>query len=46
MAIRHNLYNKHHGQSLSLEDLRAWDVWKIVSISRDHFSPAINAFIT
>jgi uncharacterized HAD superfamily protein len=32
-----NLYNQRHGQSLSLEDIRAWDVWKIVKIQRDEF---------
>ena len=31
------LYNKRHGQSLSLEDIRAWDVWKLVKIQRDEF---------
>jgi len=31
------LYNQRHGQSLSLEDIRAWDVWKIVKIERDEF---------
>jgi uncharacterized HAD superfamily protein len=31
------LYNQRHGQSLSLEDIRAWDVWKIVNIQRDEF---------
>jgi len=31
------LYNKRYGQSLSLEDIRAWDVWKIVKIPHDVF---------
>ena len=31
------LYDQRHGQSLSLEDIRAWDVWKIVKIERDEF---------
>ena len=31
------LYNERHGQSLSLEDIRAWDVWKLVKIQRDEF---------
>ena len=24
------LYNDRHGQSLILEDIRAWEVWKLV----------------
>jgi len=31
------LYNKRYGQSMSLEDIRAWDVWKIFKIPRDAF---------
>jgi uncharacterized HAD superfamily protein len=31
------LYNERHGQSLSLEDIRAWDVWRLVKIQRDEF---------
>lgn len=31
------LYNQRHGQSLSFEDIRAWDVWKVVKIQRDEF---------
>ena len=31
------LYNQRHGKSLSLEDIRAWDVWKLVKIQRDEF---------
>ena len=31
------LYNQRHGQSLSFEDIRAWNVWKIVKIQRDEF---------
>jgi uncharacterized HAD superfamily protein len=31
------LYNKRYGQSLSLEDIRAWDVWKIVKIPHAAF---------
>jgi len=31
------LYNERHGQSLILEDIRAWDVWKLVKIQRDEF---------
>lgn len=31
------LYNQRYSKSLSLEDIRAWDVWKIVGIHRDEF---------
>jgi len=31
------LYNQRHGQSLSFEDIRAWNVWKVVKIQRDEF---------
>src|SRR4030067_2812438 len=31
------LDNRRYGQSMSLEDIRAWDVWKIVKIPRDAF---------
>ena len=31
------LYNKRYGQSISLEDIRAWNVWKIVKIPHDAF---------
>src|SRR5512136_2600028 len=31
------LFNERHGESLSLEDISAWDVWKLVKIQRDEF---------
>jgi uncharacterized HAD superfamily protein len=31
------LYNERYGKTLSLNDIRAWDVWKIVGIPRDAF---------
>lgn len=31
------LYNERYNRSLSIEDIRAWDVWKIVKIPRDEF---------
>ena len=31
------LYNKRYSQSMSLEEIRAWNVWKIVKITRDAF---------
>ena len=31
------LYNQRYNKSLSWEDIRAWDVWKIVKIQRDEF---------
>jgi len=37
MTVWCHLYNKRHGGSLSLEDIRAWEVWKVVKISRDEF---------
>jgi uncharacterized HAD superfamily protein len=37
MTVWCELYSKRHGESLSLEDIRAWEVWKVVKISRDEF---------
>lgn len=37
MTVWCDMYNKRHGQSLSLEDIRVWEVWKVVKISRDEF---------
>lgn len=37
MTVWCDLYNRRHGGSLSLEDIRAWEVWKVVKISRDEF---------
>ena len=37
MIVWCQLYNKRHGGPLSLEDIRAWEVWKVVKISRDEF---------
>jgi uncharacterized HAD superfamily protein len=31
------LYNERHDQPLTLEDIRAWDVWKLVKIQRGEF---------
>lgn len=31
------LYNERYNRSLSIEDIRAWDVWKTVKIPRDEF---------
>jgi uncharacterized protein len=32
-----DLYNHRYDKSLSLEDIRAWDVWHLVKIPRDEF---------
>ncbi|WP_455285717.1 5' nucleotidase, NT5C type [[Eubacterium] cellulosolvens] len=37
MTVWCDLYSKRHDESLSLEDIRAWEVWKVVKISRDEF---------
>jgi uncharacterized HAD superfamily protein len=37
MIIWCDLYNKRYGGSLSFEDIQAWEVWKIVKITRDQF---------
>jgi len=37
MIVWCDLYNKRYGGALTLEDIRGWDVWKIVNIPRDRF---------
>lgn len=37
MVVWCDLYNKRYGGSLTFEDIRAWEVWKIVKITRDQF---------
>lgn len=37
MVVWCDLYNKRYGGTLRLEDIRAWNVWKIVKIPRDQF---------
>lgn len=37
MTVWCDLYSKRHGEFLSLKDIRAWEVWKVVKISRDEF---------
>lgn len=37
MIVWCDLYNKRYGGSLKFEDIRAWEVWKIVKIRRDQF---------
>jgi uncharacterized HAD superfamily protein len=37
MTVWCELYNRRHGGSLSIEDIRAWEVWKVVKISREEF---------
>lgn len=37
MIVWCDLYNKRHNGSLSLEDISAWNVWKLVGIPRDEF---------
>ena len=37
MIVWCDLYNKRYGGALTLEDIRGWDVWKVVNIPRDRF---------
>jgi len=37
MIVWCELYNKRYGGSLMFDDIRAWEVWKIVKITRDQF---------
>jgi uncharacterized HAD superfamily protein len=37
MIIWCELYNRRYGRSLSFEDIRGWDAWKLANISRDEF---------
>lgn len=37
MIVWCDLYNKRYGGSLTFEDIHAWEVWKIVKITRDQF---------
>lgn len=37
MIVWCDLYNKRYGGNLTFEDIRAWDVWKLVKIPRDQF---------
>ena len=37
MIVWCDLYNKRYGGALMLEDIRGWDVWKVVHIPRDQF---------
>jgi len=37
MVVWCDLYNKRYGGSLRFEDIRAWEVWRIVKITRDQF---------
>jgi len=37
MIVWCDLYNRRYGKSLSLEDIRGWEIWKIVKVSRDQF---------
>jgi len=37
MVVWCDLYNKRYGGSLTFEDIRAWEVWRIVKITRDQF---------
>lgn len=37
MVVWCDLYNKRYCGTLKLEDIRAWDVWKIVKIPREEF---------
>jgi uncharacterized HAD superfamily protein len=37
MIVWCDLYNKRYGGNIGLEDIRGWDVWKIVKISRRQF---------
>jgi uncharacterized HAD superfamily protein len=37
MIVWCDLYNKRYGGALTIEDIRAWDVWKIVNVPRDRF---------
>ena len=37
MIIWCDLYNRRYSRSLSFEDIRGWDAWKLVNISRNEF---------
>jgi len=37
MVVWCDLYNKRFGGDLELKDIRAWEVWKLVKITRDQF---------
>jgi uncharacterized HAD superfamily protein len=37
MIVWCDLYNQRYGKSLTLEDINAWDVWKIAKIPRSWF---------
>ncbi len=43
MVVWCDLYNKRYKGALSLEDIRAWDVWKFTGISRDQFFTLLDA---
>ena len=37
MIVWCDLYNKRYGGALTVEDIRGWDVWKILNIPHDRF---------
>jgi uncharacterized HAD superfamily protein len=37
MVVWCNLYNKRYGGALEFKDIRAWEVWKLVKVTRDQF---------
>jgi 5'(3')-deoxyribonucleotidase len=37
MVVWCDLYNKRFGGSLELKDIRAWEVWELVKVTRDQF---------
>jgi len=37
MIVWCDLYNRRYGRSLSFEDIRSWDAWRLVKVSRDEF---------
>jgi 5'(3')-deoxyribonucleotidase len=37
MVVWCDLYNKRYGGSLEFKDIRAWEVWKLVKVTRDQF---------
>jgi 5'(3')-deoxyribonucleotidase len=37
MVVWCDLYNQRYGGALELEDIRAWDVWKFIKVTRDQF---------